>query len=505
MGQYGMRVKFQRWAIALATLSLGMAASSSAVAQTLTIPASVQAYGGTGANGPANLVSNAVPFGPGVVTSAGLVRVMSGTTEVPVAARVLATWPADGSVRALLLQFTAASAGSYSITVGTARTTTDRSFVPVTWDLPTRIFTLSAAYLSDSLIFWEQKPLGQTGFPDWDQKQLTYYSRIETVGTAACASSDQYYDSITTTYQLYARTGDIKYLVNARRWALHHRRDQIYLTGTDAGHGKCADLSKTRYTFPQGLVQDYFMFGDEEARNVSGLIVDNFYMPHPAGNYYLAPNTRGFWTEREAAFALIGILAHYEATGNVAYLNRVRDRVASLHRMQIDNGRRAWVHNLYDHDPGEGCATSDWGSSPWMSGLLLEAVVKYHKLTSDPVAKESILMAVDDLWARYRATGANAGASFIYLGCSAYTDGSPDLDNLVAPAFGYAYRLTGTESYRTRGTTLFNTSVADGYTGTHKHYSQQFRSSGHFPVYVSGTTSPPTPVPAAPTNLRLIR
>ncbi len=49
-------------------LSLLAASSSSAVAQTLNIPASVQVYAGAGANGPANLVSNAVPFKPGTLS-----------------------------------------------------------------------------------------------------------------------------------------------------------------------------------------------------------------------------------------------------------------------------------------------------------------------------------------------------------------------------------------------------------------------------------------------------
>ena len=49
----------------------------------------------------------------------------------------------------------------------------------------------------------------------------------ESGGTSPCARGDHYYDAITTTYQMYARTGELKYLVNARRWALHHRRDQI--------------------------------------------------------------------------------------------------------------------------------------------------------------------------------------------------------------------------------------------------------------------------------------
>lgn len=490
------------------SLVLALVLASTAAAQTtFDVPASVQVYSGPGANGPAGLVSNSIPFRPGVLSDPRLVRVLDENGEVPTATRVLARWPGDNSIRALLLQFSAPVARRYTISVGRPRTTSDPAAVPVAWDLPTRVFTLPAQYLSDSYIVGEQRPLGQTGFAAWDQKQVRYYSSIETIGTASCASSDQYYDSITTTYQLYARTGDLKYLANARRWALHHRRDQIQLSGPNAGRSRCADSGKTRYTFPQGLVQDYFMFGDDEARRVAGLIVDNFYMPHAEEHYYIAPRTRGFWTEREPAFALIGILAYYEATGSALYLDRVRQRVASLARMQIDNERRAWVHNLYDHDPSEGCAPSEYGSSPWMSGLLLEAIVGYHWLTDDPVARDSILMAVNDLRARNVATRAYAGASFVYLGCAAYADGSPDLDNLVAHAYGYAYRLTGDESYRTFGTTLFNTAVEHGYTSTHKHFDQQFRSSGHFPAYIAGPgpalSGAPRP-PAAPTGLRIV-
>jgi hypothetical protein len=472
--------------------------------QPLSIAATVHVYSGTGANGPAGLVSNAVPFDVGVLRDARNVRILTSGTEVPVATRVLATWPADGSVRSLLVQFDSPSSGSYTIQVGSPRTTVDRPFAAVTWDLPTRVMTLPPAYLSQARIFWEQTPLGQSGFPDWERKQLDSYYRIATVGTASCVRDDHYYDAITTTYQLYARTGNLTHLVTARRWALHHRRDQIYLSGTSVGHPRCSGgyLNNTRYTFPQGLIQDYFMFGDEEARNVSGIVVDNFYMASEwAWWFYKAPNTRGFWTEREPAFALQGVLAHYEATGDTRYLDFVRSKIASLHRMQSENGRRAWVHNLYDHDPSEGCATSDYGSSPWMSGLLLEAVIKFHKITGETIARESILWAVDDLRARYVATGAHAGRSFIYLGCSAYRDGAPDLDNLISHAFGYAYRLTGDDAYRTFGTALFNTAVQYGVTASHKHYNQQFRSSGYFPAYLA---APPADPPAAPSNLRII-
>jgi hypothetical protein len=486
--------------VSLALVLLSILWAQGAAAQPLTITGTVSTYSGAGANGPAGLVSNSIPFKPGALSDARNVRVLSGAVEVPVAARVLATWPADGSIRALLLQFDA-SPGTYTIQVGTARTTSDRALIPVTWDVPTRLLTLPALHLSDSLVFGEQKPLGASGFPDWDQKQVADYGRISTVGTAVCVRDDHYYDAITTTYQMYARTGNVTYLANARRWALHHRRDQIYLSGTSIGHPRCTGgyLNNTRYTFPQGLVQDYFMFGDDADVSASRTVVDNFYMaPSFSWWFYKAPNARGFWTEREPAFALMGVLALYEATGEQRYLDFADTSITSLHRMQVDNGRRAWVHSLYDHDPDEGCDEADFGSSPWMSGLLLEAIIKYHRITNDPMARDSILMAVDDLRARYLATGDYANESFVYLGCSAYSDGTPDLDNLIAHAYGYAYRLTGTQSYRTLGTALFNTSVADGSTFSHKHFNQQFRSSGYYPAYIS---SGPAVVPSPPTGL----
>jgi hypothetical protein len=472
-----------------------------------TISLTVHPYAG---NGPADLVSNAIPFKPGALTNARNLRVLDGATEIRIATKVLAVWPFDNSIRTLLIQFAAPLAGAsktFSAQINTPRTTVDLTLTAVTWDLPQRIFTLAPAYLSDSLVFWEQKPLGQSGYPAWDAKQLSSYNAIATIGTAPCTDNDQYYDAISTTYQLYARTGSLQHLVNARRWALHHRRDQIYLTGPQVGHPRCAGsaVDNTRYTYPQGLISDYFMFGDEEAKRVSALVVDNFYMQHANIYYYLAPTARAWWTEREAAFALIGILAQYEATNNPIYLNKAKERVTSLHKMQVDNGRRAWVHNLYDHDPAEGCRVTDYGSSPWMSGMLLEAIITYHKLTGDPVARESILMALDDLKLRYLARGNYAGVSFVYLGCSQYSDGEPDLDNLISHAFGYAYRLTGLSDYRKVGTDIFNTAVTNAFSGSHKHYNQQFRSSGHFVAYITGGSTPiPTPdtqAPSIPTGL----
>jgi uncharacterized protein (TIGR03382 family) len=448
-------------------------------------------------DGPAELVSSGIPFKPGELTNLSNVRVLDGATEIPIAIKSLATWPTDGSIRVALVQFPAPFAGTtkdFVLDVGPARTTTDRSLVPVSWRFPRRIATLPAAWLSASLVMWEQKPLGQTGYTAWDQLQVNRFSVINTepVASNTCARTDQYYDSANSSYGIYVRTGGLQYLVNGRRWAHHHGRHQVYLTGTNTGHGICTGgyVNNTRYTFVDSLVRDYFFWGDEESLRVAGLVVDNFYMPHEDSWYYKAPNTRGFWTEREAAFAQLGLVAYYEATGNSAYLDRARTRFHSLHRMQVDNGNRAWVHNLYDHDPSEGCGTGDYGSSSFMSGLLSESLIRYHKLTCDPVAAESLRFALDDLRRVNVATGAYAGQSLIYLGCpqtnADYRDGNPDLDNLTAHAWAYSYRLSGFSrtSDRDFAQALFNTAVSNGFVGAPKQYNQAFRDSGNLPGYL---------------------
>ena len=82
-----------------------------------------------------------------------------------------------------------------------------------------------------------------------------------------------------------------------------------------------------------------------------------------------------------------------------------------------------------------------------MTGYLAFGLIRYHKLTCDSVAAESLRFALDDLRQRNVATQAHAGRSLIYLGCPQtnpdYRDGVPDLDNLVAHAWAYSYRLSG--------------------------------------------------------------
>ena len=81
----------------------------------------------------------------------------------------------------------------------------------------------------------------------------------------------------------------------------------------------------------QGLVEDYFLWGGSETKNVAGLVVDNFYMSHYDEFYYLPPGGRYTeWTERDAAFALMGLIAYYEATNDTTYLAKATERINSF-------------------------------------------------------------------------------------------------------------------------------------------------------------------------------
>jgi hypothetical protein len=485
MNRYGYTAKS-----ACIVLSFLILAAGGAAAGTVTV--TVHDY--PGGDGPAGLTSNGVPFKPGDLSDPSNLKLMDGAVEVPIAVKVLARWHGDNSIRAVLLQFndgTGTGDKDYTLHIGTSRGTSDIPLTTVTWDFPRKILTLPAQYLCDSKVVWEQRPLGTSDFPDWEQQQLDSYGAIQFDGASltACSNSDQYYNSIHTSYQLYARAGDIEYLVNGRKWALHHARDQIYLSGDRIGHGICSSWYWTRYTYIQGLVDDYFFWGGDETRDVAGLIADYFYMSHESKWYYVAPYERnGTWTERQPAFSLLGLVAYYEATNDPAYLNMATQRIEALHQMQSDWGQTAWIHNLYDHDPEECGSTNDWGVSPWMTGLLLEGVIRYHKLTQSAEARESIIWALDYLKDHCLATGDHAGRSFIYLcGCDSRprTDGLPDLDNLITHAFAYGYSITGNNEYKTVATNAMNTAVDYGWPGDEKHFNQLFRSSGHAVAYLS--------------------
>lgn len=454
------------------------------------------------------LVSNAIPFPREVLFDARNIVIRKDGREIPIAAREIVKWPDSNSIRSVLIQFNyelgPAKRDTVVLSFGAPRTTPDLELTPVTWTLPGAIAVSGKEWMSYSGALGSMVPAGYSvatpaGIVDntaYDANFLAHYRGYESFGGGerGVVEETNYYDNMHSLYQQFLRTGNVEYYKLARRWAVYHRTRQIApLESRWPGRRTLDGTTITRYTYVEGLVDDYLLNGDEGSLRVAGVVVDQFYMKLEElagwGVYYKAPRKRGFWTEREPAFALLGIVCYYEATLKPAYRQEAGRIVHSLHRMQVENqaidGQTGFIHNLYDHDPQEGAKVDSWGGSTWMTGLLLEGIIRYHIISQDPAAAESVTMAVDWL-TRFGRVG--TGDSWVYFTAPSRA-GRPyyDLNQMITHAYAYAYRLSGYNNaeYFTLGLGGYNAGIAKAHLGDQKHLNQNYRSSPNFLGYLA--------------------
>ena len=120
-----------------------------------------------------------------------------------------------------------------------------------------------------------------------------------------------------------------------------------------------------------------------------------------------------------------------------------------------------------------------------MTGLLLEAIVEYHRVTGNDSAADSIFRALDWLINECLVPSSD---TFIYTTADVNrdSDGEPDLNLLIVHAFGYGYRISGyqREEYLDIGRKVFERGINEAYLSRRKHFNQNYRSSGHFLAYI---------------------
>jgi hypothetical protein len=149
---------------------------------------------------------------------------------------------------------------------------------------------------------------------------------------------------------------------------------------------------------------------------------------------------------------------------------------------------------LYAHDTEEGARPDEYGGSPFMTGLLLEPIIKYHQLTGSAEAAQSVFLALDWLM---NETLTPQGDTFFYTTADAQkSEGEhPDLNLLVAHAFAYGYRLSGytRTDYRDVGIRVFQRGLRDARLTDRKHFNQNYRSGGQFLAYLADAPRPGVP------------
>ena len=363
-----------------------------------------------------------------------------------------------------------------------------------------------------------------------------------------------YYDLPLTEYIAYARSGDATFLGYAEKCA-----DAWWQHPTWIMQGAQRDFSNGKTPPPRHGGIGGLILRAMDGRPEMWDWINQYTRYHP--NLWLKMrinDSQLYYGVREGAFAL-----HYAvwlakvlpdsfplqaggtetngATLRAQYLADVEAIAVNYYgRLQQSDGSWRWDDpDFVDTDGG----TLKGITQPFMVGLLLNALIDLHRLTTNLSVKASIQTQITKACLHlyqdgpYRKdetviglTGGIRWRSFWYFyhgGTSVnptryqYGGGSyatadqtwmvKSERQLVATAFnayGYAYLLTGDPIYRTMGDELFESAfgnVTDGIRdeadGTAKNYNQNYRMGGRYLVWRNGngsTTNPtPTPTPVS--------
>lgn len=381
-------------------------------------------------------VSFGVPFPPGALNDDAQVTVFQGEKELPVATKTLAPWRIDarnGSPRSILVQFPLDFSGRPEQTVivrwdkprarqlnelkpvrdlllyKTIESTTQYegqktpTQVTLHYEEPRVLAVLPAKWLCQSWLLGPQIPAGDDPWaPDFEAQWQTLFDP-QTKSTLSSNYAEQQLDRAITYYKVYARTGRPNAALESYRIATFYR-NCIY-TGDQTKRGRGALSLKhspasangkgwldIKYAYAEGLAAHYLLTGDDRCiGTIEDLCAffDSDFGAFIRNNYSKRP--RG-WTERFAAFTLLGKLHAYEITGREQYLEDARQQIANVRDMQLAppdqmNDRSSplhlhpdgsWRHSSDHHGDGEG-----FGSSIWMSTYLIDGIFQYWLLTGD--------------------------------------------------------------------------------------------------------------------------
>ncbi|MCD6507803.1 hypothetical protein J7M22_14440 [Candidatus Poribacteria bacterium] len=210
-----------------------------------------------------------------------------------------------------------------------------------------------------------------------------------------------------------------------------------------------------------GLLLNYLLYGDvwswEAARSLADFLVGIF-----AGEGDDAVRRHFLGCERAVGWPLVALAGVAEVTGDPKLLDKMRQMVAFLARFTSDPDRELEEISHIGGNPIRWWRIcQEDGSKPFMLGVVLEGLERYHRLTGDPAAEEAIVnisrFLVEVMWVK------NIEA-FIYewnaFNRKHREDVYPHYINMmVAPGLAYAYELTGEKVFKEVATRAFHAAL----------------------------------------------
>lgn len=445
-------------------------------------------------------VSLGVPFPAGALTDPKNVALFDEAgKELPISATVLAKWPRDGSVRSVLVAFKATLAGAAKSTrelrYGAPRGAADVALMPNP-DGPIAA-TLPADWLTSSRVSGVLLPVSA------NKKFAAYDAELEsklwsipwsTFGSncASTTSHRTYYDSPHAMYQLYARVGDTRHYRRAREEAVWYRANELrWHEGRAMAVQNCQPMGWTpatiidwgvlRRMLGQGMLDDYLMTGDPAAREAVAGLGEAFRRNLPAliGGKEVTLEV----TERNMAWPMMGLAAYYAIDSRKEVADALKSVVDRTIAWQARGASGAFEHDIVRPDPSE-CSTGPAGGSPFMTSLLVDGLMDYHALTSDPRVVEVVKKVAT--WYETKALSSDKKAFRYLWNCT--SDGYDnsdyaDLNILINHVFGAAFHLTKDKHWLDFGDTTAASGVDAIYVGRPKQWNQGGRAFGRYLGY----------------------
>jgi hypothetical protein len=261
-----------------------------------------------------------------------------------------------------------------------------------------------------------------------------------------------WYYSDETFFKIADYTGDPSW-ANCGLYIARSIRDRFLLQGHKVGG---------RYYFPWLLVGAYARTGDPSFREAVIRIATD------GNNSYGGVGDFGM---REHAYAFERRLAKRAVTGEEDY--------------DLEQFADAALGMIYVNAVG---APERMFQEAFMVGLLARPLIRWYAITHDQRVPYVLKLWMDKAYTDWffpepvlRPSGKGA-SGFLYnpeplgLRCDvdcASTIGS-NLNNLVSPMYAWYWRLTGDETYRERGDTIFSRQYRDGFPYHAKEWSQGF-------------------------------
>jgi hypothetical protein len=211
------------------------------------------------------------------------------------------------------------------------------------------------------------------------------------------------YDRPFVLFNVYVATGDVKWLRHAHRagqyyanWIARSDSKGGYLRGafTKKPPAYADDVGDSKYSLNGGLFAAYLLTGDARLLEPIQAIAD-FVSAKVTTRLLPWTQVNGLWTERQIAVAINAAVYAYEATGQTKYRDRALSIVTGMKEDVVkpppgypsaqEMAGVLW-HRKEVHEGSAGAEAAF--VSPWMSALMIEALMHYHLLSDDRVAMQ---------------------------------------------------------------------------------------------------------------------